>query len=132
MADELEMRVVEQVLDVVLGAGEEVVDAEHVVAALQQPLAQMRAEEAGAAGDEGAFSQGVGHLIIVLLLIRPYIYFRKSFFLKAQTVRPGNEARKVEGFHGSRGPRDNGSRCRTNGSLGRLDQSAYSKGAIRA
>ena len=41
-----------------LRAGEEVVDAEHVVALGQQPLAQMRAEEAGAAGDENAFLGG--------------------------------------------------------------------------
>ena len=41
VADELEVGVVQQVDDVVLGAGEEVIDAEHVVAVLQQPLAQV-------------------------------------------------------------------------------------------
>ena len=35
-----------------LRAGEEVVDAQHVVAVREQPVAQVRAEEAGAAGDE--------------------------------------------------------------------------------
>ena len=35
-----------------LAAGEEIVDAEHVVAGRQQPLAEMRAEKAGAAGDQ--------------------------------------------------------------------------------
>ncbi len=39
-----------------LGAGEEVVDAEHVVPVVEQPLAQVRAEKAGAAGDQDAFS----------------------------------------------------------------------------
>ena len=36
-----------------LGAGEEIVDAEHVVAVGEQALAQVRAEKAGAAGDKG-------------------------------------------------------------------------------
>ena len=40
-----------------LRAGEEIVDAEHVVPCGQQPLAQMRAEEAGAAGDQDAFDR---------------------------------------------------------------------------
>jgi hypothetical protein len=38
--------------DVVLGAGEEVVGAEHVVAFGEQALAKVRAEKAGAAGDQ--------------------------------------------------------------------------------
>ncbi len=56
VADELEARMVVQVLDVALGAGEEIVDAEHLVALLQQPVAQMRAEESGAAGDQDALA----------------------------------------------------------------------------
>jgi len=44
----------------VLGAGEEVVHAQDVVAVGEQALAQVRAEEAGAAGDEDAFAQVVG------------------------------------------------------------------------
>ena len=43
-----------QVSDVALLAGEQVVDAEHVLPALQQPVAQVRAEKAGAARDENA------------------------------------------------------------------------------
>ena len=50
--DELEARMVVQVVDVPLVAGEQVVDAEDLVPLLEQPIAQMRAEEAGAAGDE--------------------------------------------------------------------------------
>ena len=50
--DELEARVVVQVIDVALGAGEEVVDAEHLVALLEQAVAEVGAEEAGAAGHE--------------------------------------------------------------------------------
>jgi hypothetical protein len=38
------------VRDVVLGAREEIVDAQHVVAQLDQLFAQVRAEESGAAG----------------------------------------------------------------------------------
>src|SRR5260221_14506384 len=40
--------------DVVLAAGEVVVDAEHVVSLGDKPLTQMRAEKAGAAGDKYA------------------------------------------------------------------------------
>ena len=61
VAHQLEVRVVQQVDDVVLGAGEEVVDAQHVVAVGQQAVAQVRAEEAGAAGDHDPFSNGVLH-----------------------------------------------------------------------
>jgi hypothetical protein len=53
---ELEVRMVQQVGDVVLAAGEQVVQADHVVAARDQPVAQMRADEAGPAGDQNAKS----------------------------------------------------------------------------
>ena len=46
-----------QMRDVVLGAGEEIVDAEDLVALLQQPVDQVRAEETGAAGDHHAFAR---------------------------------------------------------------------------
>ena len=52
MAQQLEVRVVEQVLDVLAPAGEEVVQADDVVALGQQPVAEMGADEPGAAGDE--------------------------------------------------------------------------------
>jgi hypothetical protein len=42
-----------------LGAGVEVVDAEHVVALSDKPLAEVAAEETGAAGDEDAFGMAV-------------------------------------------------------------------------
>ena len=51
---QLEPRVRQQVMHVLAGAGVEVIDAENFVTALQQPLAQMRADEAGAAGHENA------------------------------------------------------------------------------
>ena len=43
-----------QMRDVALGAGEEIVDADEIGAALQQALAQMRAEKAGPAGHQNA------------------------------------------------------------------------------
>jgi hypothetical protein len=49
---QLEVRVVQQVLDVGARAGVEVVDADDVVALGHQPFAQVAAQEAGAAGDE--------------------------------------------------------------------------------
>ena len=45
--------IVAQVLDVLERRHDEVVQADHAVAALEQRFAEMRAEEAGAAGDEG-------------------------------------------------------------------------------
>ena len=53
------MRAAQHVGDVVLGAGEEIVHAQDVVAVLQQALAQVGAEEAGAAGDHHPASGGV-------------------------------------------------------------------------
>ena len=61
VAQELEVGVGEQVRDVVLGAGEEVVHADDVVPVGEQALAEVGAEEAGAAGDEDAFAEEVGH-----------------------------------------------------------------------
>jgi hypothetical protein len=52
VTNQLEQRVAHQVGDVALGAGEEIVDAEHVMAISQQSIAQVRAQEAGAAGNE--------------------------------------------------------------------------------
>ena len=63
MAQQLEPLVPQQMRDVAFVAGEEIVDAQHLVAVADQPVAEMRAEEAGAAGDEDAFAGGIaaGH-----------------------------------------------------------------------
>ena len=58
VANQLEVRPAEQMGDVRLLAGEEVVEADHVVPLLDQPLAEVRAEKAGAAGDQNAFQRG--------------------------------------------------------------------------
>ena len=52
VAHQLEARMGQQMLDVVLAAGEEVVDADDVVAFRNQAIAKVRTEEPGAAGDE--------------------------------------------------------------------------------
>ena len=52
--DKLELVVVEQMLDVLSPAGEEVVQADDVMAVRKKPLAEVGADEAGAAGDENA------------------------------------------------------------------------------
>ena len=51
MAQELEVRMIAQMRDVLLGPGEQIVDAQHVMAVGEQAVAQMRAEETGTAGD---------------------------------------------------------------------------------
>ena len=58
VAHQLEARVAQEVRDVALGPREEVVDAKDVVAALDEPFAKMRAEEAGAPGHQRALVVG--------------------------------------------------------------------------
>ena len=57
MADELEVLLADQMLDVAPRAGEKIVDADDFGALREQPVAQMRAEEAGAAGHHDALLQ---------------------------------------------------------------------------
>ena len=57
MAQQLEMRVVEQMHDVLFGPGEIVVQADDVATLGEQAFAQVRTEKAGAAGDENTFFQ---------------------------------------------------------------------------
>ena len=47
--------VIEQMLDVVPSAGEEIIHAEHLAAALQELLAEMRAEKSSSARNKDAF-----------------------------------------------------------------------------
>src|ERR1700738_5288994 len=56
VAQRLEMRVAKQRREVVLAAGEVVVDAQDVVALGEEPLAQMRAQKPPPAGDENALA----------------------------------------------------------------------------
>ena len=56
MPDELEPGVFQQVLDVALGAGEQIVGADHLVATLQQPVDEVGAQEACAACDEDSLA----------------------------------------------------------------------------
>ncbi len=58
VADELEIRPAQQMRDVDLLAGEEVVEADHVVPFIDQPLAQMRTQKSGAAGDQDPAMSG--------------------------------------------------------------------------
>jgi hypothetical protein len=51
---ELELVVIEQMVDIALRAGEEVVDANDVRALREQAIAEVRAEEAGAPGNQYA------------------------------------------------------------------------------
>jgi len=52
MAQEFEARMTNEVLDVALRAGEEIIETDHFVPGLDQPLAQMRTDESGASCDE--------------------------------------------------------------------------------
>ena len=48
VAQQLEALVVEEVLDVAASPSEEIVDAGHLAAAFEQPVGEVRPEEAGA------------------------------------------------------------------------------------
>jgi hypothetical protein len=54
VTQELEVRLADEMGDVALPAGEQIVGADDVVAARDESIAEVRAEEAGAAGDENA------------------------------------------------------------------------------
>jgi hypothetical protein len=54
VADEFKIWIRQQVRDVPLLAGEEIIEADDLVAVVQEPVAEVRAEKAGAAGDENA------------------------------------------------------------------------------
>jgi hypothetical protein len=58
MPDELKVRVVHQVGDVLLATGEQVVRADDFMVLLQQTFAEMGAEEPGPTGDENTFFHG--------------------------------------------------------------------------
>ncbi len=51
VADQFEIRPAQQVSDIGLLAGEEIIHADDVVSLVDQPLAQMRPQKAGPAGD---------------------------------------------------------------------------------
>ena len=55
VADQLEVRAGQQMGDIRLLAGEEVVQADHVVTVFQQPLAEVGAEKTSSAGDQNPF-----------------------------------------------------------------------------
>ena len=54
VADQLEVRAVEQMGDVRLLAGEKIVQADDVMPSLQQPFAEVGAEKTGPAGNENS------------------------------------------------------------------------------
>ena len=56
VADQLEPRIVEQVNDVLAPAGEEVIEAEHLLALANQPLAKVRANESRTTCDQDPHS----------------------------------------------------------------------------
>ena len=59
MADDLEIRIAEQVLDVALGAGVEVIHADHFIAGVQEDFAEMRAQKTRAASDQNPFAREI-------------------------------------------------------------------------
>src|SRR5438105_5981997 len=63
----LEVRLLQQMRDIVFAAGEIVVGAQDVVSPRGQALAQMRAEKPGAAGDEDPLLYRLHGIVLVVL-----------------------------------------------------------------
>ncbi|WP_409574538.1 hypothetical protein [Sphingopyxis sp. P1IMeth2] len=59
MAHEFEARMRKQMSDICLGTGEEIVDAQYFVAALDKPVDQMRTDKAGASGNQDPAGQKI-------------------------------------------------------------------------
>ena len=62
MANQLEIGVVHPVHDVLLPAGEEVIENDDLVACHHEAVHEVRADEAGSSGDEDAHALGFGEL----------------------------------------------------------------------
>jgi len=58
---QFEVGIVEQVQDVILGPGKEVIGAQDVAASFQEPFAQVGTEKASASGHQNAFTKRVFH-----------------------------------------------------------------------
>ena len=58
--NQLKVRFAQQMRDVRLLAGEEIVQADHVVAHRDQPFAEVGAQKTGAAGDKNSLDHGLG------------------------------------------------------------------------
>ena len=75
VAHQLEVGMIEQRRDIGAGAGEEIVDAEHVMPALDQPGAEVRADEAGTPGDQNPLLNGIARGALGLQHWRLLFYF---------------------------------------------------------
>ena len=56
--DQLKARISQQVLNIPLPSGEEIIEAEDLMPFVQEPFTEMGAEEAGTAGNENAHGGG--------------------------------------------------------------------------
>lgn len=82
MTHELKPWIVVQVIEVLLGAGEEVVNAQDLAVSLQQPIDKMRAKEPGAPGDKNALTDA----------IQAFHFFTELLLLAIQNRRPAFSA----------------------------------------
>jgi hypothetical protein len=64
MPHELEIRPIQEMGDVCLLAREEIIETDHVVFLLDQSLAEVRPEKAGAAGDENSLKRR--HVLVLV------------------------------------------------------------------
>ena len=69
VSDEFEVRSAEEMRNISLGTGEQVVEADHIVALIHQPVTEVRADESGSPGDQNSFNV-VLHAYRVASLLR--------------------------------------------------------------
>ena len=87
-----------EVLDVLLGPGEKIVDANNLVAVAEQAINQMRAEKSGTAGDQDAFAAIIdmlpmfcsGYSVDFLGYTRTELFLIFYTFLNQRRPRPAS------------------------------------------
>src|SRR5207253_3184473 len=104
VAQQLEPRMAEQVRDVAARAGVEVVDAQHLAALRDEPRAQVRADEARAAGDEHPVAVERAHGCTLALRAVPPSGTECSLRSgRAEALMPGSPRRRPPSSSGWKG-----------------------------
>lgn len=81
VTDQFELRVIEQVRDIAFRSREEIIQAENIVTVFDKAIAQVRAEEAGAAGDQNLIHDWHSRVMLYIspmLILSPWAGFSKA------------------------------------------------------
>ena len=84
--DQFKVRAVQQVNNVSLLAGKEIVQADHIMAVIDQPFAQVRTKETCAAGNKNAFYHERLECVVYCLVLTQ-LYVPSDRYLAALIIR---------------------------------------------